>query len=126
MSKVDTIVHGDHVVPGDAIMRMRRMFWRRSSQPVDQMISQVTASLPLFFSLSEVTTRRQNHVHLFLLTESVYGNLNGEFQHKMRKDIHGCPHLSSGCYHMLGDVPKFFSLLSSSRLLGVVAMVLFL
>ena len=79
MSKVETIVHADHVVPGDAIMRMRRMFWRSSSQPVDQMISRVTASLSLFFRLSEeVTTRRQNHFHLFLLTQSVFRNLNGE------------------------------------------------
>ena len=54
------------------------MFWRRSAGPVDQMISRVTASLPLFFKLSEVTTRRQNHFQLFLLTQSVKGNLNGE------------------------------------------------
>ena len=78
MSKVDTIVHADHVVPGDAIMRMRRIFWRRSSQPVDQTISRVTASLPLFFRLSEVTTRRQNHFPLFLLIQSVFRVFNGE------------------------------------------------
>ena len=80
------------------------MFWRRSSQPIDQTISRVTASLSLFFRLSEVTTRRQNHFHLLLLTQSVYGNLNGEFQHMTRKDFPGCPHVSSGCHHMLGDV----------------------
>ena len=94
MSKVETIVHADHVVPGDAIMRMRRMFWRRSSQPVDQMISRVTASLPLFFKFSEVTTRRQNHFHLFLLPQSVFRNLNGE--------LDTAPPISFGTLHRAG------------------------
>ena len=63
------------------------------------MISRVTASLSMFFKLSEVTTRCQKHCHLLSLTQSVFGNLNGEFRHMMRKDFRGCPHFSFGCHH---------------------------
>ena len=38
------------------------------------MISRVTTSLPLFFDVSEVTTRCQNHCHLLLLTQSACRN----------------------------------------------------
>ena len=44
----------------------------------------------------------------------------------MRKDIRGCPLSSSGSHHLMEGVPYFFSLLSSSLLQGVVAVVLFL
>ena len=44
----------------------------------------------------------------------------------MRKSIRGCSPWSSGCHHLLQGVPRIFSLLSSSRLQEVVAVVLFL
>ena len=44
----------------------------------------------------------------------------------MRKATRGCTPWSSGCHHLMEGVPHFFSLLSSSRLQGVVAVVLFL
>ena len=43
----------------------------------------------------------------------------------MRKATRGCSPWSSGCHHLLQGVPCIFSLLSSSRLQAVVAVVLF-
>ena len=88
-----------------AIVRVRRVFWRRSSQPIDQMISRVTASLSLFFKFSEVTTRRQNHYHLLLLTHSVFRDIYMVNWAQDEEKYSRMSSLSTGCNHMLEDVP---------------------